>query len=112
MFSLPGIDEKKEPKCQIKVGGLNFIEGPPKQIELHEIENLGDAECVMKNSVFVRPSTTPAWTEIPVIWNPVAIRSGSITKIKFNFDWTSGTTFFMKIVTEKGIETMAYGKAP
>jgi hypothetical protein len=37
---------------------------------------------------------------------------GAISKATFNYEWTSGTTYFTKVITEKGLETIAYGKAP
>jgi len=112
MFSLPSRPEKKEPKCRITIGEMSFIAGPPKQIEVRDIENLGDADCVMKGNVSIRPSTSPNWTEIPVVWNPPSLPPGGASKVAFNYEWASGTTYFLKVVTEKGLETMAYGKAP
>ena len=111
MFSLPSRPEEKEPKCQIRIGEVSFIEGPPKQIEI-EIENFGDADCAMKGNVSIRPSTSPSWTEVPVVWSPALLPPGGTSKIAFNYEWASGATYFTKVVTEKGLETMAYGKAP
>ncbi len=112
MFSLPSRSEKKEPKCRITIGEVGFIKGPPKQIEVSDVENLGDANCVMKANVAVRPSTSPDWNEVPVVWNPASLPPGGVSKVTFDYEWTSGTTFFIKVVTEKGLETMVYGKAP
>jgi len=112
MFSLPSRSEKKEPQCRITIGEVIFIAGPPKQIEVRDIENLGDADCVMIGNVSIRPSTSPGWTEVQVVWNPASLPPGGASKVNFNYEWTSGTTYFIKVVTEKGLETMAYGKAP
>jgi hypothetical protein len=112
MFSLPSRSEKKEPKCRIVIGKINFILGPPKQIEVTEVENLGDADCIMKKTISVRPSTNPSWTEVRAVWDPALLPPGGLSKVTFNYEWTSGTTYFIKVVTEKGLETMAYGKAP
>ena len=112
MFSLPSRSEKKEPKCRGMVGEVSFIEGPPRQIEVSDVENLGDADCVMKGNVSIRPSTSPSWNEVPVVWNPASLPPGGITKIAFNYEWTGGTTYFIKVMTEKEQETMVYGKAP
>ena len=112
MFSLPSRSEKKEPKCRITIGEVSFVEGPPKQIEINDVENLGTADCIMKNNVSIRSSTTPSWSEVPVVWDPALLPPGVISKVAFNYEWTSGTTYFTKVITEKGLETMAYGKAP
>ena len=112
MFSLPSRSEKKEPECRITVGEVSFTAGPPKQIEVSDVENLGDADCVLKDSVFIRPSTSPSWKEVPVVWNPASLPPGGATKITFDYEWASGTTYFIKVITEKGKETMVYGKAP
>jgi len=112
MFSLPSRSEKKEPKCRITIGEVSFVEGPPKQIEINDVENLGDADCIMKNNVLIRSSTTPSWSEVPVVWDPALLPPGAISKVAFYYEWTSGTTYFTKVITEKGLETMAYGKAP
>jgi hypothetical protein len=112
MFSLPDRPEKKEPKCRITINEIKLIEGPPKQIEVRDVENLGNADCIMKDIVSIRPSTSPSWTEVPVVWNPPSLPPGSITNIIFNYEWTSGATYFIKVITEKGLETMKTGKAP
>jgi len=112
MFSLPSRSEKKEPKCRITIGEVSFIEGPPKQIEIGDVENLGNADCIMKSNVSIRPSTSPSWSEVPVVWDPALLPPGAISKVTFNYEWTSGTTYFTKVITEKGLETIAYGKAP
>jgi hypothetical protein len=112
VFSLPSSSEKKEPKCRITIGEISFIAGSPKQIEVKDVENLGDADCIMKSSISVRPSTSPSWTEVPAVWDLALLPPGGISKVTFNYEWTSGTTYFLKVITEKGLETMAYGKAP
>lgn len=112
MFSLPSRSEKKEPKCRVTIGEVSFIDGPPKQIEVSDVENLGDANCIMKGNVSIRPSTSPSWNEVPVVWNPASLPPGGATKIIFDYEWASGTTYFVKVITEKGQETMVYGKAP
>lgn len=76
------------------------------------IENLGNADCSMKEIISIRPSTSPDWTEISVIWEPLLLRPGDISKITFKYEWAKGLTYFIKVLTEKGLETMAYGKAP
>ena len=112
MFSLPRRPEKKEPKCRITIGEVNFIEGPPKQIEIGDVENIGDADCVMKDIVSIRPLPGPSWTEVPVVWNPASLLPSGISKTTFKYEWTSGAAYFIKVITEKGLETMKYGKAP
>jgi hypothetical protein len=112
MFSLPSRSGKKEPKCRITIGEVSFIEGPPKQIEIGDVENLGNADCIMKSNVSIRPSTSPSWSEVSVVWDPALLPPGAISKATFNYEWTSGTTYFTKVITEKGLETIAYGKAP
>lgn len=112
MFSLPRRSEKKEPKCRIVIGEISFIEGPPKKIEISDVENLGDADCTMKGNISIRPSTSPSWSEVPVVWDPALLSPGDISKVTFNYEWASGTTYFIKVLTEKEPETTAYGKAP
>ena len=112
MFSLPSRPEKKEPECRIVIGEVSFIEGPHKKIEISDVENLGDADCIIKGNVSVRPSTSPTWSEVPVVWDPALLPPGAISKAAFDYEWAGGTTYFIKVLTEKGSETMAYGKAP
>jgi hypothetical protein len=112
MFSLPSRSEKKESKCKITISEVKLIEGPPKQIAVRDVENLGDADCIMKGIVSVRLSTTSSWIEVPVVWNPVSLPPGGITNITFMYEWTSGATYFIKVITEKGLETMKCEKAP
>jgi hypothetical protein len=110
VFSLPSRSEKKEPKCEIRIGEVSFIEGPPRQIEI-DVENFGDADCAIKSNLPIRPSTSPGWTEVPVVWKPASLPPGGTSKTAFNYEWVGGTTYFIKVITENGKETMAYGKA-
>ena len=112
MFSLPSRPEKREPKCRIMIGEVHLIEGPPKQIEIRDVENLGNAECVMKNIVSIRFSTSSSWTAVPVVWNPASLPPGGITNLTFHYEWISEATYFIKVITESGLETMESGKAP
>ena len=105
MFSLP-----KRPK--ILIGGLNFIPGPPKQIEVCEVENLGRVDTTFKSKVCIRPSTNPTWTDLTAVWDPVVLAPGSFSKATFSYEWTSGETYFVKVATEEGVENTAHGKAP
>jgi len=110
MFRLP--ERKKKPKCNITIGGVTFVPGQPKQIEINEVENFGRADCTLKNKLHIRPSTRTSWNEISVFWNPKMVSPGSVSKVTFNYEWTSGETYFFKVLTEEGQEKIASQKAP
>jgi len=40
------------------------------------------------------------------------VSPGSVSKVTFNYEWTSGETYFFKVLTEEGQEKMASQKAP
>jgi len=110
MFRLP--DSKKKPKCNITIGEVTFVPGQPRQIEINEVENFGRADCTLKNELRIRPSTRTSWNEISVLWNPKMVSPGSASRVVFNYEWTSGETYFFKVLTEEGQEKMASQKAP
>ena len=110
MFRLP--DSKKKPKFDITIGGVTFVPGQPKQIEINEVENFGRAGYTLKNELHIRLSTRTSWNEISVVWNPNRVSPGSVSKVTFNYEWTSGETYFFKVLTEDGQEKMVSQKAP
>lgn len=95
----------KEAKCELLIDKVRFIKGLPRQIEV-TIRNDGDANCNIKNCILIKPTSSPNWTEVQVAWTMKVLPPGGVSKTIFSYEWTSGTSYFLKVLTEEELEAL------
>lgn len=102
---------KAEPKCNLIINEVKFIKGPPKQIEI-TVKNNGDTSCNIKNIVRIKPSSYLNWTDVQVTWDLATLPPRETSKTSFTYNWASGTSYFIKVITEEEFEALALEQAP
>ncbi|MEM2522291.1 MAG: hypothetical protein QXW82_03950 [Candidatus Bathyarchaeia archaeon] len=90
---------------------MKFIKGPPKQMEI-TVKNDGDASCGIKNIVRIKPSSCQSWTDVQVTWDLATLPPKENSKTCFVYNWTSGRSYFIKVITEEEFEALALEQAP
>jgi flagellin-like protein len=89
---------------------VNFGSGTPKNITL-DIGNSGTSDTqLVKVYIGTSDATAQSYTFTP---SPVSFAAGSIQSFAVTFDWTTGITYYFKVVPAAGQQALTFqAKAP
>ena len=90
---------------QVKIVGVQFVSGSPKQIKV-TVQNAGTSAVVIVSAKVndeVIATTTP---------DDPTISAGGQQTITFNYNWTSGNSYNVGVVTKAGNVFTYYATAP
>jgi hypothetical protein len=110
MIELPWRPRKVEPECEIAISEVKFIDGLTKQIEVI-VENLGSKNCTMKDSIQIKPISSPNWIEVQTTWDPAVLPPGHTSRAYIKYEWAKGIEYFIKVTAKEEAEASTLERA-